>query len=130
MNSCAALHTRYGERLSHHEAERRFYCLEALWFSISLRYTNSRVHCFRSLHEGDYSYLARCHESLVHLAAQPSVRHAFNYAMSEDLPLEKTLIQRINIVQNSIVNFLSENMRDARPLRMGHPEEIENKISD
>jgi len=50
--------------------------------------------------KGDYSSLARCHEALKHLAAQPSVIQEFEYAKNEDLPLQTTLTQHINGVRN------------------------------
>ncbi len=82
------------------------------------------------MHEGDYSSLARCHEALNHLSAQPSVIQEFEYAKNEDLPLQKTLTQRIHIVRQSILNLLSKTHRYAQPIRMGDPEEIENQVAE
>src|SRR3989344_4313512 len=122
------LHTTYGEQMDFSEAERRFYEIEGFWFSLELNYLYNKHFYSKSMHEGDYSSLVRCHEALKHLATQPSVTREFEYAKEEDMPLQKTLTQRIHLVKQSIFNLLSRTHRNAQPIRMGNPEEIENQV--
>ena len=124
------LHTMYGEQMDFNEVERRFYEIEGFWFSLELNYLHKRPFYPRSMHEGDYSSLARCHEVLNYLSAQPSVMQEFEYAKNEDLPLQKTLAQRIHLVRQSILNLLSKTHRHVQPIRMGNPEETENKFAE